>query len=203
MYAWQEGRARAQALAIQVGIAPADNGGNHSSSDDNDDDNDGDDTWFKAPFSHPSNRFGGPGMYEPESSDDEPECNVDCQNEGDLTLELEVEEAGDGQLLAHGAGDVMTLLDQDLPYLDESEESDDTEKAGKMKRKMVPPIVTIPGAMKTIYKSTLVTSLNEDKNLSADRLGRVRQRSEYTKRAQNDVSCSGVSLHERLCLLES
>ena len=39
--------------------------------------------------------------------------------------------------------------------------------------------VTVPGRNQTIYKSTLVAQLNQDPNLSHDRLTRLRQRQEY------------------------
>ena len=38
--------------------------------------------------------------------------------------------------------------------------------------------VTVPGTNQTIYKSTLVSQLNQDPSLSRDRLTRVRQRQE-------------------------
>lgn len=63
--------------------------------------------------------------------------------------------------------------------------------------------VTVPGRNQTIYKSTLVAQLNEDPNLSHDRLARVRQRQEYqTVDERAPTNTSVVSLFDDYAVLD-
>ena len=72
---------------------------------------------------------------------------------------------GEGELLAAGARDIRLVLDQDFQYM-----NDVTSDSVKEK---ITPHVSIRCTGKKIYKSTMISSLNEDKKLPADRLLRV------------------------------
>ena len=191
--AWRHGKNDAQALASESGMKPDDDDDHRDAESDNDDDND-DNLWFKKPFKYPQNHFSSDlGDL---SSDDEDECNYQDAAEPQLgngaeeELEMQFDDEGEGHLLAHGASDVRTVLDQDLSCMEEESNGRKGIKAS--------PFVTIPGKNKQIYKSTLIASLNEDSKLSADRLTRVRQRNEYGHQRDigNKAEMSGVCLYD-------
>ena len=63
--------------------------------------------------------------------------------------------------------------------------------------------MTVPGTNQTIYKSTLVSQLNQDPSLSHDRLTRVRQRQEYqTVEETVPTNASMVSLFDDYSVLD-
>ena len=62
---------------------------------------------------------------------------------------------GEGKLLAAGAGDIRLVLDQDFEYMNYVTPDSVKEK--------ISPHVSIPGTGKKIYKSTMISSLNDGK----------------------------------------
>ncbi|KAJ7371922.1 hypothetical protein OS493_022020 [Desmophyllum pertusum] len=222
-----EGRdVSSQELARSVGMAPADidgdggggggddddgggggdddgggNGGGGDDDDGRDDDGGGDDggdddddvsvpsenIWFYRPFRYPGNKFHeGNGSLPTENSDADEACNGRPCISDDLQS-------------FQSADDSSQLFLGDLHYIDHNE--DTPPAAGRHKHN---PRVTIPGREgEHIYKSTLVSMLNQDPNLSHDRLQRVRQRQEYGRAgSETTLQSNHVALFEGYAVLD-
>ncbi|XP_068755306.1 uncharacterized protein [Montipora capricornis] len=105
-----------------------------------------------------------------------------AQSSDDLQA-FECQEANDRPLLENNQ------------YLDDSEDIDITRKHS--------PRVTVPESGRLMYKATLTSLLNQDPNLSHDRLERVRQRQEYSTEEQPRMHAGGqAALFEDYAVLD-
>ena len=173
--AWKEGILKARKMAAKVGICPKD-----SITEDlppfTDDDICSKSLWFYQPFHFKGNTL--------EPSSVIPEDVIDEEDDVDFSVITKT----------IAFGEEIEMLPSAEPFkncvalnADENNDENDQPETGEVVQK-ISPTVTIPGTGKSIYKSKLVNMLNEDPKLSKDRLTRVRQRQEFSRKSNDDES---------------
>ena len=176
--AWKEGIHLARKLAVKVGMGPANY--REGNEEDNDSDDGGDDgpdsdddssddsaSWFYKPFKYAGNWMLNEGAEDEDEADPIPTDETEIGNP-------EIRLSEDARLLCEDSAVGQTMMSTFTENVLNAEVN--TEGAPKS---TVSSCVTVPGRNQTIYKSTLVAQLNQDPNLSHDRLTRVCQRQEY------------------------
>ena len=158
--AWKEGVLMAREMASRVGMKPDDDLPNDFPPFD-DDHPCSSAIWFYKPFHFPKNTL---NPSEKLSDDIYEEDDADSLNISTLTA---FGEEIDCLPSAESLNNCEALNPPDAPVIESSK---------------ISPTVTIPETAKVIYKSKLVSMLNEDPKLSKDRLTRVRQRQEFSRK---------------------
>ena len=197
--AWKEGIHLARKLAVEVGMGPENNRVGNEGDDDGDDEgggccpdsvDDNGDSWFYKPF-----KYTGNWMLSVDEEEVNDEDELFTTDETDIdTPETRLSE--DARLLCED----QALGQMTIPTFNENFPKADVSAEGVPKS---PISMTVPGRNQTIYKSTLVAQLNQDPNLSHDRLARVRQRQEYqTVEERAPTNTSMVSLFDDYAVLD-
>lgn len=199
--AWKEGIHLARKLAVEVGMGPENNRVGNEGDDDGDDEgggycpdsvDDNGDSWFYKPF-----KYTGNWMLSVDEEEVNDEDELFTTDETDIdTPETRLSE--DARLL----GEDQALGQMTIPTFNENFPNADVSAEG-VPKSPISSCVTVPGRNQTIYKSTLVAQLNQDPNLSHDRLARVRQRQEYqTVEERAPTNTSMVSLFDDYAVLD-
>ena len=173
IHAWNDGAQMAQHLAEVASMVVANYGQGNRQCDDQDprdDDIIEEHRWFFQPFhdAHP--------LYAEPASDHSQSDEVDGEED-----ELDQTEISTTDLLEGSSTDVRALLQQE--GLDMACDIDLTsmidEPSSDFVAQKSSPTITVPESNKTIYKATLIETLNVNPFLSKDRLTRVKQKQEY------------------------
>ena len=177
--AWKEGIKEARQLARDVGMLPDDQDNidfDQFPPFDDDDAHVNSNLWFYNPYSLPCNNFTS------KDGDDEEVDEVTENDKDSDDLDGVVDESN-----VTAFGEQFDTLPQASGFLLNSSVLNDEEDIGDegTNKSKASPTITLPGG-KEMYKATLVSLLNDDPKLSADRLKRVRQRNEYNRVSSNE-----------------